>query len=260
MHFSCLSRLPEGKLGTKTVFASASDYLGTEAVVGRFGEETVDLFSAYYAARRDGEQGPHYEFANTPATEGGILAFTARWGVIGRTGPVNPHPFFSEARKRHNYESDQNLFEIALDYWISVQERFRTMIDLTTSRRRADKLKLLELINIRQDFGTFDLILPKMDLSKDPSRRTREEYLALSLTVQSNCLWEAFCLMVWEDLGQAGVRIQYCADPNCHRVFSTDRPGKVFCDSNCAHRYHKRMWGRRNLPTWRARKKGDSDR
>lgn len=248
MHFSCLSILPEKGMEIRTKLAfNRPDYLGEETLIGRLGGRVVDVFEGYYLARQRGSGGPHYDFANASSTGAGLLNFTAKWGLVIRTGPENPFPFFSQARK--HYRVDPNVFEVTLASWLENQNRFREILRLAVGRRRSDRVKLMEALNWGgKDLPDFEPIIPEITLSKG-----RGPHVSIGLKIDG--LWKAFCMMVCEDLGKGGARIQRCADPNCAHLFQTDRPNKAFCNSDCAHRYHKRMWARKHLPEIRARKR-----
>jgi hypothetical protein len=237
IQFSYLSRcVDESRLELREVNEK-------QALVGRYNGASKDVFIEYYAARKRhrGGPAPHYEFASCRATPEGIRAFTAKWGTLGFSAIIRGTPSASQ------FEPWMGFF-MQLEEWQEAQEHFRQMLNLAKSRVRTEKNRLIELLDAR---GSLNYLT--IGSSSSP-RILWDRSGTLRVRFAAGSLWEAFCLMLVEDLASTGSRIKQCADPKCEEFFETTRSDKKFCSAEHASRFHKRKWSRKQRRLERSRK------
>lgn len=224
---------------------SSPNAAAVEAIVGRESGRHIDVFRHYYERRREAQKPPHHEFANTHSNPEGIAGFTARWGPLIKDRLPNPFNIFSAQGKR--WKPDPEVFWFSIDTWLEHQSYFRKMLELARSRRVSAKGELAEMFERWSglELASFEPLKPRIQIQGG----------RLLPSMQVSGLWESLCLMLWEDLSVSGIRILRCADPNCANYFSTDRPRKKFCSRQHSLRFYKRLWARKNLRGWRAKRR-----
>src|SRR5690242_7084038 len=64
-------------------------------------------------------------------------------------------------------------------------------------------------------------------------------------------LYQAFVAMLRLDISARDLTILRCANPECGKLFTTEKRNKIYCDSVCAALVTKRRWWRKHGPRWR---------